>query len=201
MIKVGITGGIGSGKSTICTLFSSLGIPVYNSDLRARELMISDFFVVNALKKTFGKEIYLSEGILNKQLLLKLVFESSSARQTINDIVHPAVWRDFDDWTHSYSSISTYVIQESALLFESGNNAKMDAIITVTCPLNERIERIMHRDNCTFEDATNKINSQIPEQEKAEKSDFVIESSQNNLVIENVLNIHNTLIKNIKNEN
>jgi len=201
MIKVGITGGIGSGKSTICTLFSSLGIPVYNSDLRARELMISDFFVVNALKKTFGKEIYLSEGILNKQLLLKLVFESSSARQTINDIVHPAVWRDFDDWTHSYSSISTYVIQESALLFETGNNAKMDAIITVTCPLNERIERIMHRDNCTFEDATNKINSQIPEQEKAEKSDFVIESSQNNLVIENVLNIHNTLIKNIKNEN
>jgi len=201
MIKVGITGGIGSGKSTICTLFSLLGIPVYNSDIRAKELMISDFFVVNALKKTFGKEIYLSEGVLNKQLLLKLVFESSSARQTINDIVHPAVWRDFDDWTHSYSSISTYVIQESALLFETGNNAKMDAIITVTCPLNERIERIMHRDNCTFEDATNKINSQIPEQEKAEKSDFVIESSQNNLVIENVLNIHNTLIKNIKNEN
>ena len=201
MIKVGITGGIGSGKSTICTLFSLLGIPIYNSDIRAKELMVSDFFVVNALKNTFGKEIYLSEGILNKPLLSKLVFESSSARQTINDIVHPAVWHDFDEWSHSYTSISTYVIQESALLFETGNNAKMDSIITVTCPWLERIERIMLRDNCTHEEAINKINSQIPEQEKAGKSNFIIESSQNNLVIQNVLNIHNSLLKYKRNEN
>lgn len=194
MLKVGITGGIGSGKSTICSVFSLLDIPIYYSDIRAKELMISDFFVVNALKKTFGKEIYLSEGVLNKQLLTKLVFESNTARQTINDIVHPAVWRDFDDWSHSYSSISKYVIQESALLFETSGWAKMDAIITVTCPLNERIERIILRDNCTQEVAITKIKSQKTEQEKVEKSNFVIESSRKKCIIQNVLNIHNTLI-------
>jgi dephospho-CoA kinase len=194
MIKVGLTGGIGSGKSTVCELFSILGIPAYCSDIRAQQLMVSNEEIINTLKQTFGNDVYLSNGMLHKEKLTKLVFESTDTRQTINNIVHPVVAKDFIDWCSKQSETVPYVIQESALLFESEQWKQLDKVITVTCPFVERIERIMKRDNCSETMARNKINSQLPEEEKAAKSTYCIESSSSNLIIQNVLNIHQQLI-------
>jgi len=194
MIKVGLTGGIGSGKSTVCELFSILGIPVYVSDFRAQQLMISNNKIINTLKQTFGNDVYLSNGMLHKEKLTKLVFESTETRQTINSIVHPVVAKDFSDWCSNQADSVPYVLQESALLFESGQWKQHDKIITVTCPLDERIERIMNRDNCSEIMARNKIKSQMSEEEKAAKSTFCIESSSKRLIIQNILHIHQQLI-------
>jgi len=195
MIKVGITGGIASGKSTICHIFTMLDVPVYNSDSRAQQLMLSDNSIINSLKDTFGNDIYESNGILNKVKLSKLVFNSDETRQKINSIVHPAVRIDFHKWAEQYKNKKAYVIQESAILFETGIWKNLDLIITVTCPLNERIERIIKRNNCSIDEAKNMINSQMSDKEKTEKSTFVIESSTNKLVIKNIINIHNKIIK------
>ena len=194
MIKVGITGGIGSGKSTICSLFSMLGIPVYISDIKAFQLMTGNGAVITALEKTFGKDIYLTDGALNKQKLTKLVFDSPDTRQKINAIVHPAVAKDFQEWSNQQPLSTPYIIQESALLFETGQWKNLDVIITVTCPIQERIERIMKRDNCSEIEAKKKIESQMPVEEKVAQSTFVIESSFKTLVLEKTLHIHNQII-------
>jgi dephospho-CoA kinase len=197
MIKIGITGGIGSGKSTVCTLFSILGIPVYNSDNRAQMLMTQNADVIDKLKITFGDDIYLANGTLNKVKLAKLVFDSIETRQIINTIVHPAVQNDFTLWSSEKNhENAAYVIQESAILFETGIWKRLDAIITVTCPLEERIERIKLRDNCSKTEAIKKIDSQLSDKEKIEQSTFVIESSVKNLLIKNVLEIHNKIKQN-----
>jgi len=196
MIKIGITGGIGSGKSTVCTLFSIIGIPVYNSDLRAKILMTQNADIINKLKNTFGNDIYKANGTLNKVKLAKLVFDSFETRQIINTIVHPAVQNDFILWCEKNYENAPYVIQESAILFETGIWKSLDAIITVTCPLEERIERIKLRDNCSKFEAIKKIESQLSDKEKTEKSTFVIESSVKNLLIKNVLEIHNKIKQN-----
>ena len=195
MIKVGITGGIASGKSTICKLFSILEIPVYISDIRAHQLMMTDLEVIHSLRKTFGTDIYHSNGMVNKEKMAKLVFESPETRNRINAIVHPAVRLDFDLWCERYKNATAYVIQESAILFETGLWKNLDLIITVTCPINERIERIQLRDTCSVIEAQKKIKSQMDDKEKIEKSTFVIESSIKNLVIKKVLDIHKKILQ------
>ena len=194
MINVGLTGGIGSGKSTVCTLFKMLGIPVYISDIRAYLLMIHNLEIIKALKTSFGNDIYLQNGMINKEKLTKLVFKSPETRTIINSIVHPAVAIDFSQWCTMQDETAPYLLQESALLFESGQWEMHDKIITVTCPLEERIVRLQKRDRCTETEAREKIASQMPEEEKAAKSNFHIESGSNNLVIQKVLDIHKQLI-------
>jgi len=196
MVKVGITGGIGSGKSTVCKLFSILGIPTYSSDIRAQQLMMFNHNVVNALKATFGPDIYNLNGSLNKDYLSKLVFDSPETRQIINSIVHPAVQNDFTQWCEHQKAEIPYVIQESAILFETELWKDLDILITVTCPIDERIERIVKRDNISIIDARKKINSQMTDEVKIEKSTFVIESNANSLLIKNVLDIHKKITQN-----
>jgi len=195
MLKVGLTGGIGSGKSTVCTFFSVLGMPVYISDIRARLLMMTDIEIIQEMKKILGDDIYLHDGSVNKQLLTKHIFEHEDTRQKINSIVHPKVKADFERWVREQDKSLNYVMQESALLFESGHWKDIDVIVTVTCPLEERINRLMKRDDCDRETVEKKISSQLPEEYKIENSDFVIHNSSNDIVIKQVLKIHETLIQ------
>ncbi len=194
MLKVGITGGIGSGKSTVCEYFSILGIPIYNSDLRAKILMATDNEIIAGLKNTFGTDCYLANNAINKAKLSKLVFENKEARSIINSIVHPVVKRDFQNWCATQTQ-SPYCIQESALLLETDFWTMMDAIIVAHCSIEERTIRIQKRDGCTKAEAIIKINSQISDEERLKRSTFAVDTSAHSLMSEEIISIHKQLIQ------
>lgn len=187
MIKVGITGGIGSGKSVVCSLFSSIGIPVYDSDSRAKKLMNENELIKEVLIGYFGSEIYI-EGNLNRPLLAQKIFNNRIALEFVNSIVHPAVRNDFLHWAERQNA--PYVIEETALLFESGAYKILDKIITVTSPEELRIQRVIERDHTTRENVLQRIRNQLPETEKVARSDFVIINDHQHSLIEQVNNIH-----------
>ncbi len=191
MIKLGITGGIGSGKTTVCHFFSLLGIPVYNSDLRAKILMNNSEEIRENIMSLFGNDIYLTNGTLNRKKLSKLVFNSKCLLQKLNNIVHPAVREDFLLWTKSVNS--KYIIQESAILIDSGFYKAMDKVITVTAPINDKIKRVITRDNCSKNDVLNRMNNQISDEERFKFSDFIIQNGDNNLIISKILEIDKKL--------
>jgi dephospho-CoA kinase len=195
VFKIGVTGGIGSGKSTVCRFFSLMGLPVYNSDSRAKQLMTSDIKITSELKKLLGDDIYLADGSINKAKMTSLVFFNENLRKAINAIVHPAVWRDFDNWCEVQGSISSIVVHESALLFESGRHLYYDSLITTICGMPERIDRIMQRDQCSQSSAQSKISSQLPDGVKVLMSDFTIDTSRNKMIIEELIKIYNEIIK------
>ena len=197
LYKVGVTGGIGTGKSTICKIFGLLQVPVYHSDDKAKLLMVTDRGIISSLTTLLGNDIYLPDGSLNKNKLAAIIFSDSSARQKVNDIVHPRVWLDFDSWSKKFEGKNTYVIQESAILFETNRANTFDYIITTTCSSEEKIERILKRDSCTREQAGQRILSQIPDDEKAKRSNFVIETGRSILAIDQVINIHEQILKEI----
>ncbi|HEX2937090.1 MAG TPA: dephospho-CoA kinase [Bacteroidales bacterium] len=187
MIKVGITGGIGSGKSIVCALFAGIGIPVYDSDSRAKKLMNEDETIKQSLTGYFGKEIY-AEGTLNRSLLAQRIFNNKPALEFVNNIVHPAVRNDFLQWASCQNA--PYVIEEAALLFESNAYQLLDKVITVSCPEELRIQRVIERDKTTRENVLQRIKNQLPESEKVNRSDFVIINDDQHSLIEQVNNIH-----------
>ncbi len=186
-IRVGLTGGIASGKSIIARIFESLGIPVYNSDQRAKWLMVHDRQVKNALIKALGN-IYLDDGRLDKQLLRKFVFNDPGKREIINSIVHPAVNRDFEYWAQRVDAM--YVVKESALLFESGNYKVLDFTIMVYSPEQIRLQRLVERDNIPASQALQKIKSQMDDKQKLKLADFIIINDQFTPILPQVLNLH-----------
>ena len=186
-IRVGLTGGIASGKSIIARIFESLGVPVYNSDQRAKWLMVHDRQVKNALIKALGN-IYLDDGSLDKQLLRKFVFNDPGKREIINSIVHPAVNRDFEYWAQRVDA--KYVVKESALLFESGNYKVLDFTIMVYSPEQIRLQRLVERDNIPASQALQKIKSQMDDKQKLKLADFIIINDQFTPILPQVLNLH-----------
>jgi dephospho-CoA kinase len=171
MTIVGITGGIGSGKSVIAKLLVAMKYSVYDSDSEAKKIMHSDPQVITELRQAFGENIFI-EGQLNKEQLARKVFASPEQLHVLNGIVHPAVKRHFRLWTtRQYSPI---VFLESAILFESGFECETDKIVLVTAPLEERIARVMRRDHCNRELVMQRIAQQWTEEAKAQKSDFII---------------------------
>lgn len=187
MLKVGITGGIGAGKSLVSNIFNSLGIPVYNSDQRAKDLLIENQDVIAAIKSSFGEDLY--EGnTINKALLASRVFGNKDAVAKLNSISHPAVFKDFDDWVLRQNS--PYVLKEAALLFESGSYKTLDKMIFVSADLESRIERVIKRDNLSREQILNRIKHQIPEEEKERLSDFIIVNDGEQMLIPQVMKIH-----------
>lgn len=171
MIKIGITGGIGSGKSVICKIFNSLGIPVYYSDLRAKELLNSSQEIKTALTDIFGNDLYTKDGI-DKTKLANIIFNDKSSLEKVNKIVHPIVMNDYFLWCEKqHSEIS---INESAIIFEANLKDNFDYIITVTAPKEKRIERVIKRDNTRREEVISRINHQYPDELKAKESDSVI---------------------------
>jgi dephospho-CoA kinase len=192
-IKVGITGGIGSGKSTVSKIFSILGIPIYSADDRAKRLMIEDSVLKEKIITAFGKESYSESGQLNRAFLAKTVFSDPKKVKQINEFVHPAVGNDFNSWANAQSS--PYVLKEAALIFETGGQNLLDYVINVSAPLRIRVSRVMMRDPDRSETQINQIiDQQLPDEEKNELSDFVIKNVDNKLLIPQVLKIHEKLV-------
>lgn len=193
MIRVGVTGGIGSGKSVVCKVFKQLGVLVYDADFEAKRILVENQSVISQIKKTFGDDVYLSNNKIDKKKLASLIFTDKKALEKINSIVHPAVFKDFENWSKLQQN-QKYVIIESALLFETNYYKQLNKIISVLSPLELRIERILKRDNTTKQDILNRINSQSSDEKKSKQSDFIIKNDDENLLIPQILKIHKQLI-------
>lgn len=193
-LKVGITGGIGSGKSTVARVFQVLGIPIYSADDRAKWLMANDPTLRNDILSAFGNKSYLSSGELNRPFLAETVFSDSEKITQINGLVHPAVARDFDSWVKLQNT--KYVLKEAALIFETGGESKLDAVINVSAPLKIRMARVLTRDMHRSEQQVNQIiNQQLPDSIKNEKADYVIKNGPNKLIIPQILEVHESLLR------
>ena len=186
MMVVGITGGIGSGKSYVCSIYQKMGIPVYNSDKEAKLLMNNSLELRDELTKEFG-EIYNKEG-LNREKLGAIVFNDKSKLEKLNAIVHPKVGQHFDDWKNAQTS--KIIIKEAAILIESGTYKQVDKIGLVTAPLELKIERVQKRDNFTRTQIENRINKQLSDNEKLKYADFVINNNQSQLLLPQLLAIY-----------
>lgn len=171
---IGLTGGIGSGKTTIARLFMAAAVPVYIADDEARKLMQSEE-IIQEIKAKFGTTIFEND-ILNRQKLAEIVFNNPEKLKLLNSIIHPAVKKDFDVWVLNQKQAS-FVIYETAILFESGSYQNCDHIITVTAPIETRIQRVMQRDNTSREQIMTRINAQWSDEQRMAKSDFVIENN------------------------
>lgn len=190
---VGLTGGIGSGKSTVAKIFEILSIPVYYADARAKWLMANDPALTSKIKSVFGEESYLEDGSVNRTYLSEKVFSDPEKVKLINSFVHPAVGSDFKNWASSQTS--PYVLKEAALIFETGSFKELDFVINVSSPLKVRIARVLMRDSHRTEEQLNQIiDQQLPDEEKNERSDFVIKNVNNKLLIPQVLKVHQSLI-------
>ncbi|MFH6971464.1 dephospho-CoA kinase [Flavobacterium petrolei] len=170
---IGLTGGIGSGKTTIAKYFKSFGIPVYIADDEARKIMQSPE-IINAIKNTFGEDIF-ENRILNREKLAKIVFNDPEKLKKLNSIVHPAVKKHFELWLIENKTFP-YIIYEAAILFESGRYKDCDIIVTVTAPIETRLQRVLERDKTTRELVLKKMEAQWSDEKRIAKSDFVIEN-------------------------
>lgn len=192
-LKVGITGGIGSGKSVVANFFSILGIPVYFADDRAKWLMAHDQGLSAQIREEFGVESYLPDGSVNRTFLANTVFANPEKVKKINSLVHPAVYQDFLKWVKSQTA--PYVVKEAALIFETSGQKSLDYVINVSSPLKIRVARTLMRDPHRSEEQVNQIiNQQMPDEEKNELADFVIKNTDNKLIIPQVLSIHEKLM-------
>jgi dephospho-CoA kinase len=171
---IGLTGGIGSGKTTVSKMFEHLGVSIYNSDLEAKKIMQMPELIV-LLKNNFGNSFFEND-ILNRSKLADLVFKNSEKLKELNAIVHPFVKKDFMIWVKNNND-QKFIIKESAILFESKINIDCDKIITVVSPLSLRMKRIAARDNLGFHEIVKRINNQLSDEKKVENSDFVIENT------------------------
>jgi len=191
MLRVGLTGGIGSGKSTVADIFSVLGIPVFNADLVTRQLMEDDEILRTSIKKEFGEEAYINN-TLNRKYLASIVFNDAFQLEKLNAITHPAVIDAAQKWMQQQTT--AYVIKEAALMFESASAAGVDLIIGVYAPKHIRIKRVMDRDGVTRQDVLARIDKQIDEEIKMKLCDFVLVNDEQQLLIPQVLELHEKLI-------
>ncbi len=194
--KLGVTGGIGSGKSTICRIFEVMGIPVFYSDEEARSIMDSTESIKSGLEKILGFDVY-RDGELDRQELADVIFNDADLLKQVNKLVHPIVFDAFQSWAESCQS--PYVILESAVLFTSGSDKRVDKILAVVAPLEERIQRVMDRNNITRSQVTERINMQVSESVLRKGSDFIVENNDSAMVLPGIIMIHNELLQLIKN--
>ena len=194
MKKIGLTGGIGSGKSTVAHVFEVLGIPVYYADAASKRLMNEDEELKNKVKKAFGEDTYIN-GELNRKFLSDKVFNDSQQISLLNSLVHPATIKDALEWMQIQTA--PYVIKEAALIFESGSNKDLDYVIGVKAPVNLRIKRAMARDNISAEQVQARMNKQLDEEAKLYLCDYVIVNDEQQMLIPQVLALHEKFIKEI----
>jgi dephospho-CoA kinase len=192
MLKVGLTGGIGSGKSLIAEMFKLLRVPVLHADDTARYLMEHDTKLKSAIGQLFGKEVY-ENGRLNRPFLASVVFNDKAKLEQLNTLVHPATIAFAQQWAASQTT--PYTIKEAAIFFESGSYKDMDKMIGVYAPVEMRLERAMRRDNATAEVIRQRMDKQMNEEEKMKRCDFVIYNDGTKSVIDQVLNLHQQLLE------
>ena len=187
MKRIGLTGGIGSGKSTVAQIFELLGIPVYYADAASKRLMNEDDELKNKIKNAFGKDVYINNE-LNRKYLSELVFNDSEKVNLLNSLVHPATIKDALQWMQMQKA--PYIIKEAALIFESGSNKYLDYVIGVEAPQALRIQRTMDRDNISAQQVEDRMSKQMDEYEKMRLCDFVIINDEQQLVIPQVIFLH-----------
>lgn len=187
MLKVGLTGGIGSGKTTVAKIFEVLGIPVYYADEAARNLMNNDPGLKKELIRHFGPEIYRGNE-LDRKYLASVVFGDRAKLALLNSLTHPATIRDAEQWMQKQAA--PYAIKEAALLFESGAAAHLDVIVGVYAPQHMRVQRVMERDGSSAEEVAVRINRQMDEELKMKRCDHVIRNNEQDLLIPQVLELH-----------
>ncbi|MRT94822.1 dephospho-CoA kinase [Ancylomarina sp. 16SWW S1-10-2] len=192
-MSIGLTGGIGSGKSLVADFFKLLGVSIYTSDIEAKRLMRTNSVICKSLIEAFGKKVYSVTGELNRSELAKIIFNDNDALKKVNSIVHPQVRLHYQNWLLEHMG-EPYVIQESAILFDTGLYTSFDKIITVTADKEIRIKRVIERDSCSRDSVLERMNKQISEQEKIEKSDFVIYNNTE-LIIPQIIKIHKQILE------
>ncbi len=188
-MKIGITGGIGSGKTTVCRVFEVLGIPVFYADNAAKSLMHTDALLREDIINGFGDESYFENGELNRKHISSIVFKDNEQLEKLNALVHPAVFRAFDIWAGEQKH-APYVLKEAALLFESESYKMCDQSILVKSPENLRIERIIQRDNTTADEVRLRMDRQFSDEKKEKLADHVIINDEKMLLIPQILNLH-----------
>ena len=174
MIKIGVTGNMGAGKSTVCAFLADRGIPLYNADDRAKTLMATNDDLISKIQIHFGNEAY-KGGQLNRQYLANQVFNNSTRLQELNELVHPAVHKDFNQWLAQ--QIHPLCAYESAIIYEHNRQSYFDIIVLVTCPENLRLDRIQKRDGLTIDEIKSRMRFQWHQDQKIELADYVIENS------------------------
>lgn len=195
MLRLGITGGIGSGKTTVCKIFETLHIPVYYADDRAKWLMVNSPTLQTGITQLFGKDAYFEDGALNRAHIGSIAFKDTAKLQKLNALVHPAVFVDGENWQQEQLALGVpYTLKEAALLYETGSYKMLDKVIVVTAPEALRIQRVMDRDNLSKEEVKQRIARQLPEAEKVAKADFVINNDGQHSLIKQVLAIHQSLL-------
>ena len=192
--KIGITGGIGAGKSTVCKIFAQLGIPVYDADSRAKGLLVKDALLMGQIKEQFGAEAYFPDGSLNRVWLGQQVFGKPEQLALLNELVHPRVGEDFEHWYQQQQA--PYVLKEAALLFESGSYKNLDAIINVTAPESLRLRRTLMRDEHRSRAQIEEImQRQLPETERNSRAHFKIVNDDTTMVLPQVLRLHRQFLR------
>ena len=191
-LKVGLTGGIGSGKTTVAKLFELLDVPVYYADDASKRLYHTNKELMASLKKHFGEDVYTAEQ-LNRSKLAAIVFNDPAKLELLNQLVHPLTIQDAEDWMKQ--QVKPYVIKEAALLFESGSVSGLDYVIGISTPKHLRIKRVMDRDGVSREEVISRMQRQIDEDIKMRLCDFVIENNEQKLVIPQVLELHQHLVQ------
>lgn len=192
---LGVTGGIGSGKTTVCRIFSVLGIPVFSADLEARKIEESDNEVMQKLNSIAGKELY-SSGKLDRTELAGLVFNNREILERVNAAVHPVVFDCFTKWVENQNA--PYAIMEAAILFESGANRLVDKVLTIETPVGQRIERIVSSHKFTREEVLRRIGNQMDDAERIRRSDYVIFNSESDMIIPAILGVHRQMLQLLK---
>jgi len=191
MLKIGLTGNIGSGKTTVSKVFEVLGVPVFYADEAAKWVMANDDQLISELKSEFGETSYFADGSLNRKHIAGIVFDNDEALRRLNAIVHPATFRAFDNWVAGIKDVP-YVVKEAALLFESDSYKFCDQTIMVQAPLEMRIKRVMQRDNLSREEIEKREAHQFTEEKKALLANHIIVNDDSQLVIPQVLKLHQT---------
>ena len=188
MLRVGITGGIGSGKTTVCSIFEKLGVPVYYADSRAKDLVNTNSELQNKISDAFGQNSFI-EGAYNRAFIASIVFSDKQKLELLNSIIHPFVLNDWDAFCQKHNE-NPYLIKEAAIMLETESKNSVDHIVLVHAPLETRIHRIQERDKVAENEIKARIESQMPEDEKMKMADSVIYNDQEHSLIEQVLNLH-----------
>lgn len=198
-VQIGITGGIGAGKSVVCKIFQVFKVPTYDADSRAKAVMTTDGILIDAIKKEFGTLSFTASGQLNREYLSKEVFADDRKLAKLNALVHPRVAHDYESWLNKQAG-QPYVMKEAALLFESGSYKKLDKVLLVSAPISLRIQRVLLRDSHrTEEQVRNIISNQWEEEEKVKYADFRIENDEQHSLIDQSLRLHKVFLGLAKN--
>ena len=192
MLKLGLTGGIGSGKSTVARVFESLGVPVYYADIQAKKLYNRQD-IKNAVRELFGEMVFDSRGELDKAALAAVVFADNTQLEKLNALIHPKLEEDFMQWIESLPAETPYIVKEAAILFEAGFDKNVDKVLSISAAVEERIHRVIKRDKASRQQVLDRIDKQWTDRRREEKSDYVINNGNDRMILSEILKIHKDL--------